>query len=127
MGKTTIAAIDENGKPTIFTTMYYPDEYTNEVPPDIFESIDRVQFINGGWIVHDLLIVEQTGNFQFTITLPANTPCSVVSVMVDDGVATDYQVVDNEAVIDLPLEAGQYKVNFFTLFHGSAMINLNVE
>ena len=127
MAQKYLSAIDENGKPTNFTTMYYPDEFTHEIPADIYQNIGRAQFINGGWIVHDPFTIEQTGNLQFTATLPANTPCDVVSVTIDDGATADYQVVDNVSVIDLPLEAGQYKVNLFTLFHGSEMISLNVE
>lgn len=133
-----LASVDTDGKFLTGTAVNYTDEYTEIISAEVFENAGRAQYVNGAWIIHDLLTATApatvtTGqDFDVTVTLPPNAPVSTVTVSVRNGSeTTEPQTVGAvNGVATVPMrfdDAGSYTIIVGSRFNGSATAVVEVS
>ncbi|ALS27206.1 hypothetical protein IJ21_18050 [Paenibacillus sp. 32O-W] len=138
LAKKYLFAIDADGKPTVGTVLYYPEEYTHEVPEEVWDNRDRAQFVDGEWVIHDPLTVSGPSevamgeDFDVLVSVPQPSPDDAVFVtVIYDGEASEPQPVQlsgGSAVIPLRFDtAGVYTISVRSRYHGFASLGVAVN
>lgn len=138
MPSINLVSLDLDGKMKSGTIVPYPAEYTHQCTDEVMENAGRAQFINGAWIIHDLLQITGPATalideaLTYTVTLPAGSPDNTVNVRIaSDGQQTDlgsYPVTAGQALIPLSFDtAGTYTITASSRFHGSDSVTLVVS
>jgi hypothetical protein len=134
--------LDADGKAKAAITINYPDDYTHEGTEEVLANLERAQFVDGQWIIHDRLqlvgpstasVCEQV---EIVATFPAGSPDSEARIDVahiePNGTLTEADpitvpIADGTASQTLEFaEPGTYRITVSSRFHGAQTLGVTV-